>query len=251
MGLRIIPLRAGTVRGVPGSSVTFLRNQGETFDLAMMMFVVVGGEHPVMVDTGTPPVEDVREHHGYHRFARTEEEEPLRVLAEAGIDPLDVETVIFTHLHWDHCSNTELFPNARFVVQQEELRFAIDPLPIFRKAYQRTRTVDPSWLPQLRRFETVKGTQQILPGISVVPLPGHTPGSQGILVETDAGRYLLAGDCVDRYENWNGDDLFAHLASASFTNLHDYMDSFALIESLGCEVIPSHDPRVLEIGSFG
>jgi len=251
VGLKIIAVPAGTVNGVPGPSVTMMRNQDMTFDLAMMMFVIVGGEHPVMVDTGTPPVDFVREHHGYHRFARTAEEEPLTALAAAGIDPAEVRTVLFTHLHWDHCSNTALFPNAEFLVQADELRFAIDPIPIFRKAYQRSATVSPSWLPELPRFRTVSGRHEVLPGITTIPLPGHTPGSQGVLVETDAGRYLLAGDCIDRYENWEGDEMFDHLPSASFTNLHHYMESFATIESLDCEVIPAHDPRVLTTRMFG
>jgi glyoxylase-like metal-dependent hydrolase (beta-lactamase superfamily II) len=251
MSLKIIAMPSGAVRGLSGSSVTYMRNQDKVFDLAMIMFAVVGGEHPVMVDTGTPPVEYVRKHHGYERFQRPEEEEPSAVLARAGIDPAEVGTVIFTHLHWDHCCNTELFPNAKFIVQAKELAFAMDPIPLFRKAYQRTATVNPPWLPVLNRLETVRGRVAVLPGISVIPLPGHTPGSQGVLVETDAGLYLLAGDCLDRYENWEGDALLKHLPGGSFTNLHDYMDSFDVIESLNCEVIPGHDPKVLEIGVFG
>jgi N-acyl homoserine lactone hydrolase len=38
--------------------------------------------------------------------------------------------VIFTHLHWDHCSNVNLFPNARFTVQDKELRYAVSPIPL-------------------------------------------------------------------------------------------------------------------------
>lgn len=251
MGLKIVAMPSGFVKGVRGSAVTFMRNNDKEFELSMLMFAVLGGEHPVMVDTGTPPVDYVREHHGYHSFERPDEHEPRRVLAEHGIDPADVRTVIFTHLHWDHCSNTDLFPNATFYVQAEELRFAIDPIPVFRKAYERLPTNEPSWLPVLRRFQTVDGEREIVPGISVVPLPGHTPGSQGVLVETDEGRFLLAGDCIDRYENWEGDATLDHIPVGSFTNLHAYMDSIALIEKLNCEVIPSHDPRVLARKVFG
>jgi glyoxylase-like metal-dependent hydrolase (beta-lactamase superfamily II) len=173
------------------------------------------------------------------------------VLADAGIDPADVGTVIYTHLHWDHCSNPELFPNARFIVQKKELEFAVDPVPIFRKAYQRTATAMPPILSVLGRVDTIEGRTEVHPGITAIPLPGHTPGSQGVLVETDAGRFLLAGDCIDRYENWEGDATLDHLPSASFINLIDYFDSFALMESLDAEVIPGHDPRVLERRVFG
>ena len=175
MGLKIVAMPSGFVKDVRGSAVTFMRNNDKEFELSMLMFAVLGGEHPVMVDTGTPPVDYVREHHGYHSFERPDEHEPRRVLAEHGIDPADVRTVIFTHLHWDHCSNTDLFPNATFYVQAEELRFAIDPIPVFRKAYERLPTNEPSWLPVLRRFQTVDGEREIVPGISVVPLPATPP----------------------------------------------------------------------------
>ncbi|WP_172978309.1 N-acyl homoserine lactonase family protein [Microbacterium sp. SYP-A9085] len=215
------------------------------------MFAITGGDHVVMVDTGTSDPAFVREQHGYAKFERPAEHEPLRVLAAAGIDPADVGTIIYTHLHWDHCSNPELFPNARFIVQRDELAFAMDPVPIFRKAYQRTATAQPPILSVLGRVETITGRVEILPGITAVPLPGHTPGSQGVLVETDAGRFLLAGDCIDRYENWEGDATVDHLPSGSFINLIDFFDSFKTIESLDCEVIPGHDPRVLERRVFG
>jgi N-acyl homoserine lactone hydrolase len=85
----------------------------------------------------------------------------------------------------------------------------------------------------------------------VVSLPGHTPGSQGVLVETDAGPFLLAGDTVDTYENWEGNSQVEHIPSGIHTDLFQYFDSFRKIEHLGCEVIPSHDAAVLERGPFG
>lgn len=252
MGLKITALPSGYVRGVAGSGVTFQRNHDKTFDLQMMMFAITGGEHTIMVDTGTSDPAFVHEQHGYTRFERPAEEEPLRVLAAAGIDPAEVGTVIYTHLHWDHCSNPELFTNARFIVQAEELAFAMDPVPIFKKAFQRTTTAQPPIVSVLGRVETIRGRKEIAPGVTAIPLPGHTPGSQGVLVETDAGPFLLAGDCIDRYENWEGDGATqAHLPSGSFINLIDYYDSFAAIEELGAEVIPGHDPRVLERRVFG
>jgi N-acyl homoserine lactone hydrolase len=72
-----------------------------------------------------------------------------------------------------------------------------------------------------------------------------------VLVETDAGRYLIAGDCLDSYDNWNGDASTPHIPSGSFSNLIEYTESFRRIESLACEPIPSHDQRVLDRRIFG
>lgn len=251
-GLQILALPSGLVPRAHEAAVTYQRGWDKYRRLPMIMFVITGGDHPVIVDTGTPDAAFVREHFGYS-FERPADEEPLKVLNEAGIDPADVRDVVFTHLHWDHCSNVHLFPNARFTVQEEELRYAVSPIPLHRRAYQHLPRTAPPWLPVLNRLKPVRGEVRIAPGISTVPLPGHTPGSQGVLVETGNGRCLIAGDCVDSYDNWNwtGEEGIPHVPSASFTNLIQYTESFQRIESLECEVIPSHDERVLATRVFG
>ena len=253
MGLRILALPSGLVPKANEPAVTYQRGWGKHRRLPMIMFVIVGGEHPIMVDTGTPPATFVREYIGYGTFERPEGEDPLTVLHGAGVDPADVRQVAFTHLHWDHCSNLDLFPNATFIVQDKELRYAVKPIPLHNRAYQHLPGTQPPWLPVLRRITTVDGAAEIAPGVSTVPLPGHTPGSQGILVETDAGRYLIAGDCLDSYDNWywKGEEDIPHIPSAAITDVIAFDQSFRRIESLGCEPIPSHDDRVLERGTFG
>ena len=251
MSLQILALPSGMVPQAHDPAVTYQRGWGKHRKLPMIMFVIIGGDHPIMVDTGTPDAGFVREHFRYSTFERGDDEEPRKVLNGAGIDPADVRQVVFTHLHWDHCSNLELFPNARFTVQDRELRYAVKPIPLHNRAYQHLPGTQPPWLPVLRRVSPVIGTVEIAPGISTVPLPGHTPGSQGVLVETDKGRYLIAGDCLDSYDNWYGDAATPHIPSGSFSNLIEYTESFRRIESLNCEPIPSHDPRVLETGTFG
>lgn len=253
MGLKIRALPIGRLHGFPQPAITYMRGWGKTVDPQMIMFVIEGGAHPIVVDTGTSDASFTHDHHGYD-LRRDPDEEPLAALEAAGIDADSVQTVIHTHLHWDHCSNNHLFPNARFLVQEAELRYAIDPAEPTRVAFERTRRTNPPWLSVLTRIETVRGDVEIEPGVSVVALPGHTPGSQGILVDTDQGPHLLAGDCVDTYENWNGDanpDGLRHIPSGSFTDLIAYMDSFRRIEELDCEVVPGHDEAVVKTGVFG
>ena len=245
MTLKIQALHVGTLTGFPAAAITYHRGFGDTIDVAMIMFLITGGEHPVVVDTGTGDEAFTRQHHGYE-LVRPPEQEPLAQLERVGVDPADVGTVINTHLHWDHCSNNDLFPNARIVVQKAELEYAVDPLEPNLAAFERLPGITPPWTRAFDRIDTVVGDQAVLPGVSVVHLPGHTPGSQGVLVEAGSTNYLLAGDCVDVDHNWEGDSKLSHIPSGSFTNLHDYMDSFAKIERLGCVVIPSHDPRVVK-----
>lgn len=249
MAMTIEALHVGTLRDFPAAAITYHRGFGETHDVAMIMFLVTGGDHPVIVDTGTGTPEYTRKHHGYH-LDRPAEQEPRAVLEAAGVDPASVGTVIHTHLHWDHCSNDDLFPNARVIVQKSELEYAVDPLEPNLAAFERLPGILPPWVHALDRITTVRGDVEIMPGLSVVHLPGHTPGSQGVLVRGEASEYLIAGDCVDIHANWDGDAKLSHIPSGSFTNLHDYMDSFTKIERLGCVVLPSHDFQVVEKGRF-
>lgn len=240
MPWKIQPLHVGTLKNFPTAALTYHRGFGEVSEVAMVMFLVTGGEHPVIVDTGTGDPEYTREVHGYE-LARADEQHPLAVLEKAGVDPADVRTVVNTHLHWDHSTNNDLFPNARVVVQKSELAYAVDPLEPSLKAFERLPGRTPSWVRAIGNTTTVDGDEELLPGLSVVHLPGHTPGSQGVLVETGEGPYLLSGDCVDLHANWEGDERLSHIPSGSFTDLAAYMKSFRRMERLGATIVPSHD----------
>jgi N-acyl homoserine lactone hydrolase len=243
MGLRIQALHVGTIVGLSRATLTYGRGHAELAEAELIMFLITGGEYPVIVDTGSASPEDVRLRHDV-TVTRSPEQEPLAALAAAGIDPADVRAVVNTHLHWDHSSNNHLFPNARVYVQASELQYAIDPLGPDLKTYERLPGLQPHWLNALASTQGIVGDHTLMPGITLVHLPGHTPGSQGVLVEAEGSRYLLAGDCVSCYDNWLGDGVIPHIP-AGFTNLHDYMASFRKIEGLDCVVIPSHDAGVL------
>jgi N-acyl homoserine lactone hydrolase len=249
MALRIQALHVGTLTDHPKPFVTFGRGNGETVDIAIIMFLITGGEHPIVVDTGTADPDQTRTRHGFP-LVRPVEQEPLAALAAAGVDPDEVTIVVNTHLHWDHCSNNDLFPNARILVQEAELKYAVDPLPTNRWTYERRPGLEPCWMKGFDRIETVSGDVDIAPGVRLVHLPGHSPGSQGVVVEAENERYLIAGDCVTYHDNWDGDERLAHIPSGGLTNMHDFMESFDRIEALGCTVIPSHDPRVVHRGVF-
>ena len=251
MGLQILALPSGVVPQAHQAAITYQRGWGKYQRLPMIMFVITGGEYPIVVDSGTPQQDFVRDYFKYTSFEKSEAEAPVTVLEKAGIDPAGVRQVAFTHLHWDHCSNLELFPNATFTVQDTELRYAVKPIPLHNRAYQHLPGTQPPWLSVLNRVNAVQGTVEIAPGVSTVLLPGHTPGSQGVLVETDAGRYLIAGDNLDSYDNWAGDASTPHIPSGAFSNLIEYTESFNKMDALECEPIPSHDQRVLDTKVFG
>jgi len=90
---------------------------------------------------------------------------------------------------------------------------------------------------------TVKGEVEIRPGIRTLPVPGHTPGSQAILVDTDKGRYVIAGDAVFTYENLERD-----IPPGFHHDVDHSMESMELLRSRADHVLPSHDYTIFSRG---
>ena len=242
-GLSIYPLDVGTVKDFDKSLFTLRENQGVKIDVPCLAWVIRGREKIVLVDTGPCDPEWAGKHH--RPLGKSPAQETAQALAKIGIDAARIERVIFTHLHWDHCFNLELFPVATFYVQKRELEYAADPLPADRRAYEAgIPGVQPPWREVADRIVAVEGEREICPGITVIPLPGHTPGSQGVVVETAVGPWIIAGDTVPLYENW-GDGL-RRLPNGIYQNLFAYEATLTRLIPFGARLLPGHDPRVLD-----
>src|SRR5439155_9026505 len=116
---------------------------------------------------------------------------PARGLAEIGVDAGTVEHVILTHFHYDHVGNYALFPRATFYVQGVEMSFATGR-HARQPAFQRSVEVD-DVLALVRlnyegRVRFVDGEGEILPGIRVERVGGHTAGMQIVTVATERGQ---------------------------------------------------------------
>ncbi|MDA8124968.1 MAG: N-acyl homoserine lactonase family protein [Deltaproteobacteria bacterium] len=244
-GLTIVPLDLGTVTGIDKSIFTLRENQGVKVDVPCLAWVIKGGEKTLLVDTGPC---DAQWAARYHRpLAKRPDQELDQALAKIGMPAGEIELVIFTHLHWDHCFNLEWLPAATFFVQQSELAYALDPLPADRKAYEAGLPgIQPPWQGIGDRLKTVEGDREVIPGVRVIHLPGHTPGSQGVVVETAQGPWVIAGDTVPLYENWDQDEDSRKIPGGIYQNLFDYEASLGRLIAVGGHVLPSHDPRVTE-----
>jgi glyoxylase-like metal-dependent hydrolase (beta-lactamase superfamily II) len=168
-------------------------------------------------------------------------------LKKIGLHPDDVDIVICTHLHWDHCFNNDQFKNARIIVQKDEIRYAIAPLPMHALFYEsQLIKMRPPWLKAIENTEVIEGDMEISPGIDIVKIPGHTPGFQGVNVKTAKGNYFIVGDFCPLFENWEGAPPLKHIVSPIHVNLEDYYDSFKKVEKMADVVLPGHDIKVFE-----
>jgi glyoxylase-like metal-dependent hydrolase (beta-lactamase superfamily II) len=246
MALRIHQLQLGTIK-MDKSVFTTLRNFGQTLEVPVIMWYIEGAEARILVDTAAPPPAEAPK--TIPPYEQPPEMRCTTALSSLGLKPEDIDIVVLTHLHWDHCTNAGLFPKARFVVQREELRYAAAPLPIHWRAYGGRPGGTLAYLPRDAQLQVVEGDVPLVKGVSLYHLPGHTPGMQGVVVETDGGRYLIASDNVPLYDNWDGEGpTLPHIPNTLHVNLEDYFASFAKMERVADVVLPSHDFRVLEKG---
>jgi N-acyl homoserine lactone hydrolase len=245
----IIPLEVGRFPALDKSVLTYMHGFGEVIPVPIVMWVIKGPERCFVVDTGAGNPQRAEKYHRY--MEQTESQRPVRALANIGVDPQDIELVFLTHLHWDHCGNNSLFSRARFIVQEEEIRYAMSPLPVHAVAYETPAIgTRPLWLETYSQFNIVRGDQKIVPGISAIHLPGHCPGFQGIRVDTAEGPYIIAGDSVPHYENWQGSGHEEQIPPGVHSDLSECYQSFQKLKESGAKILPGHDERIFEQGKF-
>lgn len=192
----------------------------------------------VLIDAGPSEYDELAKK--YHsRFKRTAEQSLEHQLGLYGVALKDISHLILTHLHWDHAWGATKLPNAAIYVQREEMRKAITPPRAFVSGYDlHIKEIPPFFCQFYHQIKFVDGDANILGGISVLSLPGHTSGSQGVLVETEKGRCVFTGDLFYCGDNWE-----KRMPPGVFENINDYEHSFKKLEQLkDCKIIPGHDP---------
>jgi len=151
--------------------------------LAANSLLVRAANKNILIETGngtkwTPKLRDI--------YAIDEGDPLAQNLATAGVSPSQVDLVINTHLHFDHAvGNTKLlddravpsFPNAQYIVQADEFAHAANPSERDRASY-----FEDNFLPmrQSGQWKLISGDTEILPGISVVRIPGHNASIQAV-----------------------------------------------------------------------
>ena len=190
-------------------------------------FVIHHAEGPVLVDTGV----------GAGRVDVDALFRPVHhpideALAGVGVLRGDVRMVINSHLHFDHCGNNSLFPGVRLVAQRVEYEQAHQP------GYTIVEWVD---FPG-NEWDLVEGEAEVLPGITVIPTPGHTPGHQSVIVKGADLLEVIAGQAV-----YDPEELEAEVSDEPLSEEEARQTSASarLIKTAQpSRVFFSHDPRV-------
>jgi N-acyl homoserine lactone hydrolase len=214
---------------------------GQQMKIPVCSFLLMHSEGPILIDTGLNPdgLSDPEQAWGPRakliKPEFTESDFITHRLKEVGLKISDIKMVILTHLHWDHTGGLRYFEHCPIVVQREEYRFAFNPDPYFAQQNMRNHIDFPL------DYQSKDGDQMILPGISLLKTPGHTPGHQSVLVKTVSGNYyLFTGDAINTREN-----LIRKIPSTNNWSNGLSLDSMYRLEHLsqllGAELIHSHD----------
>ncbi len=169
-------------------------------------------------------------------------------MAELGVAPEDVKQIILTHLHHDHCANLEIFPkDTPIYVQKAEFASACAPSPAERFDYTWLPYHNcPYWKEHILQFVGVEGDYEIEPGLKLLFTPGHTTGSQSVLVDTEEGQYCYGGDMYYCQENID----LGH-QHGNCVSVVDWQRSHTKIMQTGAKPLALHIPEVFDRKVYG
>ena len=167
----------------------------ETIEVPYICLYVDTGRHRMLVDTGAAG------------FGPTTGHLP-GLLRQAGIDRSDIDIVVLSHGHPDHIggnlddSGGLAFPAARHVMTRQEWEYwdsspSLDELPAADWLKQLVRATAGRNLPPIRpQLELITADGPIVPGVSALATPGHTPGHIALQIESEGERLLFVADTV-------------------------------------------------------
>ena len=150
MTLKVVVLKSGSL----------LREGSDVKDSRSTVTLIDGGKKKIIVDTGFLGEDGVL----------------IDALAARRLTPDDIDFVVNTHLHLDHCGCNLLFRQSTFYADKEE-----NP-PI--------------------HFRHTEDGKELIPGVKFMSTPGHTAGSVSVLAECDGVKYVIAGDAIPTVDNY-------------------------------------------------
>lgn len=257
MSLTIRPINTGFVTTSPKqylyhhSTHAYIKDISDArIEIPCFCYLVEGlDDGLLLVDTGMADTERANKYH--HPGSRQPEGMSIiEQLAKLGIAPEDIKTVVFTHMHWDHIYYMDRFVNAQFYANEEEYKFAMDPIPLYYKSYE---------APQLgivRPFEgitihTTRGEAEIRPGVRVFETFGHSPGHQCVEIDTKDGSYICTGDALFVLANLNAIPEIGYEVTppARYVNIIDSWNSLVRIKNRVARpdlLLPCHDASMIK-----
>lgn len=210
-------------------------------DLDYFVWVVRRSDATFVVDTGF--AEEAARRRG-RELLRS----PVEALQLLDIDAAQVTNVILSHLHYDHAGNINLFPNARFHLQEVEMAYATGrhmghgPL---RAPFDLEYVLHMVRHVFAGRAVFHDGESEIAPGLTLYRVGGHSAGLQILRVWTERGWVVLAADASHLYAHFREGRIFPVVY-----NVGDMLEGYKTLYRLAASpdhIVPGHDPLVMQL----
>ena len=227
--------------------MTYQYGYGETYTIPIYCWYLEGGDKKILVDTGEmSPIQSADREASLGGKIYTFEEG----LARWNLTPEDIDIVIHTHLHNDHCENDYKCTRAVIYVHARELESIHDPHPLDYR-YLEDYIEDVEENGQLR---IIAEDTEIVPGIRVVHTPAHTGGGLTVLIETGKGKAAITGFCVID-ENFNPPvEIKAMemevIPPGTHLNVQESYDIMLDVRKMADILLPLHEPRFAAIDTI-
>jgi glyoxylase-like metal-dependent hydrolase (beta-lactamase superfamily II) len=236
---KIHPIVMGT-KIFDKTMMTYQHEPGHQYTIPIYSWYIEGGDRKILVDTGemSPIRSDEREKNIGGKIYTFEEG-----LGKWGLKPADIDMVIHTHLHNDHCENDFKCVNARFYVHKKEIERIYNPHPLdFR--YLEDYFCD---VHDAGQVVEVSEDCEILPGISLMHTPAHTEGGMTVLIDTAKGKAAITGFCVIM-ENFDPPAAIKAMEMevippGTHVNAYEAYDILMKVKQSVDILIPLHEPR--------
>jgi glyoxylase-like metal-dependent hydrolase (beta-lactamase superfamily II) len=199
----------------------------------------IKGPQTIILDTGFDPAMGAKRG---REFLRS----PAIGLKAVGIEPDAVQDVILSHMHYDHCGNYDLFPRARYHLQDREMAYCTGRCmchTALRLPFEEADVIAMVRKLFAGRVQFHDGAEEIAPGVWLHRVGGHSKGLQVVRVWTQRGWMVLASDASHFYANMEEGRAFPILH-----NLEETLEGYATLRRLASHpdaIIPGHDPLVL------
>ncbi|MHC4424010.1 MAG: MBL fold metallo-hydrolase, partial [Planctomycetota bacterium] len=161
----------------------------------------------------------------------SDREELIMQLSEHGLKPENIDTVIISHLHYDHVANLPLFTSANVIVGKKAFDYV---------SHDHDDPYVPMWIAEhlhsiQARVRLIEADTRVDEHITILETPGHTPGCISCLAKEGDVRIVLAGDAIK-----NAYDYVAGVAEMSFDK-EASRKTIEKIQGVADIIIPGHD----------
>ncbi|MCG6553958.1 MAG: N-acyl homoserine lactonase family protein [Candidatus Magnetominusculus sp. LBB02] len=245
---KIHPIVMGT-KVFDKSFMTYQFGYGQQYTIPIYSWYIEGGGRKILVDTGelSPARSEAREQAIGGRIYTSLE----HGLARWDTGPEQIDTIIHTHLHNDHCENDEKCVNARIYVHEKEMQTIFEP----RDLDYRYMEDYISGVHENGQITTTDKDIEVAPGITMFHTPAHTEGGMSVMIETKEGRAIITGFCCIM-ENFNPPPPVRGMGlevipPGTVINPYAAYDILLKVKGMADILMPFHEPKFAAIDTIG